>query len=178
MPPLPPFAPETQCPLPGRYPMAWDELESSLVQAAAFRESSTRTGLWAELVQHKALVECKFGSVSRIWLAGSFVSSKLDPSDVDVTYLVDARVHGSVTEQDDIADLANLSDRDWCVKHGMRIDAYILSLSATTDFDSLGVTGAMAPGDAEVFQELGLYDEIWQRCRVKGQRRGYLEVWL
>ncbi|MFD3416763.1 DUF6932 family protein [Streptomyces decoyicus] len=178
MPPLPPFTSDVNCPPPGRYPMVWDELESSLVQAPAFQGSSTRSALWTELVAHRVMVECKFGSVSRIWLAGSFVSGKLDPSDIDVSYLVDARVHGAVTEQEDIADLGNLTDREWCVKHGMRIDASILRLPATTDFKSLGVTGAMAPGDTEVFQMLGLYDEIWQRCRDEGHRRGYVEVWL
>lgn len=179
MPPLPPFAAHTRCPPPGRYPMTWDEVEASLVRAEAFQTSTTRPGLWTELQLHRAQVECVVGSVRRIWLAGSFVSGKLDPSDVDLAYLLDADVYGAVTEPDDIADLDNLSDREWCVKHGMRIDAYILSLPATVDFKDLGLVGAMAPGDSEVFQMLGLYDEIWQRCRVgNGQRRGYVEVSL
>ncbi|MFE3825984.1 hypothetical protein [Streptomyces sp. NPDC059092] len=61
----------------------------------------------------------------------------------------------------------------------MRIDAYLLSLPSTVDFQDLGTVGAMAAGDSEVFQMLGLYDEIWQRCRAgQGQRRGYVEVAL
>ncbi|WSM57639.1 hypothetical protein OG963_30660 [Streptomyces sp. NBC_01707] len=115
----------------------------------------------------------------RIWLAGSFVSGKLDPSDVDLTYLIGADAFGAVTEADDLANLANLTDREWCVKHEMRIDAYFLPLPATVAFEDLGITGAMAPGDADVFQSLGLYDEIWQRCRdSREQRRGYVEVTL
>ncbi|MFF2851603.1 DUF6932 family protein [Streptomyces sp. NPDC058001] len=179
MPPLPPFDPDTLCPPPGRYPMTWDEVENSLVRAETFQASITRSGLWTELQSHRAQVECLFGSVRRLWLAGSFVSGKLDPSDVDLAYLVDAHVFQAVTEVDDIADLANLSDREWCVKHGMRIDAYLLSLPATVDFRDLGLVGAMAPGDSEIFQMLGLYDEIWQRCRMgDGRRRGYAEVLL
>ncbi len=117
--------------------------------------------------------------MTRIWLAGSFVSGKLDPSDIDLAYLIDADAYRGVTEPDEIADLANLSDREWCVKHGMRIDAYLLSLPATVDFRDLGTVGAMAAGDSEVFQMLGLYDEIWQRCRAgHRQRRGYVEVAL
>lgn len=179
MPPLPPFVADTLCPPPGRYPMSWEEVEQSLVRAAALEASSTRSGLWAELQSHRALVECLYGSVARIWLAGSFVSGKLNPSDVDLAYLIDADVYGRVTEPDDIADLANLSNREWCVKHGMRIDAYLLSLPATVDFRDLGTVGAMAAGDSEVFQTLGLYDDIWQRCRPgHGHRRGYVEVAL
>ncbi|MFD3517396.1 DUF6932 family protein [Streptomyces sp. NPDC058657] len=179
MPPLPPFAADTLCPPPGRYPMTWEEVERSLVRETSFQASSTRSGLWDELQAHKALVECLFGSAARIWLAGSFVSGKLDPNDIDLAYLIDADAYGSVAEPDDIADLANLSDREWCVKHSMRIDAYLLSLPATLDFRDLGTVGAMAAGDSEAFQMLGLYDEIWQRCRDgHGQRRGYVEVAL
>ncbi|MFE3830909.1 DUF6932 family protein [Streptomyces sp. NPDC059092] len=112
MPPLPPFASETQCPSPGRYPMRWEDVEHSLVRAATWERSSTRQGLWDELKLHRAGVECLFGSVARIWLAGSFISGKLDPSDIDLAYLIDADAYGAVTEPDDIADLANLSDRE------------------------------------------------------------------
>lgn len=179
MPPLPPFDPGTLCPPPGRYPMTWDEVESHLVRAQDFLQSGTRSDLWDELQFHRAQVECLFGEVRRIWLAGSFVSGKLDPSDVDLTYLVAADTFGAVTEAGDLADLANLMDREWCVKHEMRVDAYLLPLPATVAFEDLGVTGAMAPGDTQVFQSLGLYDEIWQRCRgSRQQRRGYVEVTL
>nr|WP_256103732.1 hypothetical protein [Streptomyces sp. ODS05-4] len=149
------------------------------MQAPEFMHSGSRSALWTELQAHRAQVECLFGHVSRIWLAGSFVSSKLDPSDVDLAYLIDANAFGAITEANDLADLANLTDREWCVKHGMRIDAYCLSLPATEAFQDLGVAGAMAPGDAAVFQRLGTYDEVWQRTRgTRKQRRGYVEVTL
>ncbi|MFE1344532.1 DUF6932 family protein [Streptomyces sp. NPDC058757] len=178
MSPLPPFEQDTGCPPPGRHAMTWDEVEASLVLADRFGSSAVRGALWEELQAHRAMVELLAGRpASRVWLAGSFVSSKLDPSDIDVTYLLEAEAYGAISEQDDLADLANLEDREWCFRNQMRIDAYVLSLPATQDFRSLGVTGAMATGDAEVFQRLGLYDEIWQRCRVgNGRRRGYVEV--
>lgn len=178
MPQLPPFDVDTRCPPPGRYPMAWDEVHDSLVQAESFAASSTRHALWNELACHRAAVEAELGTVERLWLSGSFVSSKLDPSDVDLSYLVDQVTYGEV-DGDGIARLARLFDKEWCVKRGMRIDAYLLKLPATVRFRDLGVTGAMATGDAEVFQMLGLYDEIWQRCRTSDRhRRGYVEVTL
>ncbi|MEU3445759.1 hypothetical protein AB0H29_00745 [Streptomyces thermolilacinus] len=159
--------------------MTCTEVEESLVKAEAFSGSGTRTALWTELQQHFGMVQCLVGSVNRVWLAGSFVSSKPDPSDVDVTYLLDADVYRAVSAvADDVADLHNLADREWCFKHNIRVDAYILSLPATQDFNALGLTGAMATEDAEIFQQLGLYDEIWQRCRVGKGRRGYVEVTL
>ncbi|MEV7830396.1 hypothetical protein AB0P12_07165 [Streptomyces subrutilus] len=176
---LPPFEQDTGCPPPGRYALTWDEVEASLVMADAFKASTVRRVLWEELNYHKTLVECLAGSINRIWLAGSFVSAKPDPSDIDVTYLLEASSYRAISEQGDLTDLANLEDREWCVRQGMRIDAYVLSLPATQDFRSLGLTGAMATEDAEVFQQLGLYDEIWQRHRAGGgRRRGYVEVSL
>ncbi|MFE7462678.1 DUF6932 family protein [Streptomyces sp. NPDC057499] len=180
MSPLPPFDPETQCPPPGRFPVTLAEVEEALVRADAFKGSTTRPELWEQFATHRQMVECLVGSVGRLWIAGSFVSGKLDPSDVDVTYLLEASAYQAVAQDpDDVAYLYNLADREWCAKQGMRVDAYILSLPATEEFAALGLTGAMATEDAEVFQQLGLYDEIWQRCRMgNGRRRGYVEVTL
>ncbi|MFD5111375.1 DUF6932 family protein [Streptomyces sp. NPDC058391] len=102
---------------------------------AGYGLPAARPPSWNELHTHVALVTTVVGAVNRIRLAGSFVSGKLDPSDVDLAYLIAPEV-----------------------------------------FDSI----AMAPGDDEVFQQLGLYDEIWQRCRTGSSagRRGYVEVTL
>ncbi|MFD8809909.1 DUF6932 family protein [Streptomyces sp. NPDC059627] len=185
MTPLPAFDPVTECPPPGRFPLTWDEVESELVKADNFAGSSTRGGLLEELRFHFALVEMATGAVGRLWLAGSFVSGKLDPEDVDVTYLIPPDAYArAVTDADIVDDLDNLGTKDWCVRHDMRVDAYVLRLPETEDFHALGVTGAMAPDDHKVFEDLGVYDEIWQRCR-SGQngipreaRRGYVEVLL
>jgi hypothetical protein len=179
MPPLPAFHPDTACPPPGRFPMTWEEVETSLVRADCWKHSSTRTELWIELRLHLTLVDMVVGGVDRVWLAGSFVSGKLDPSDVDLAYLIAPEAFDSIeTDQESIDHLDNLGTSEWCVRQKMRIDAYMLRLPSTSDFRDLGIAGAMAPGDDEVFRELGLYDEIWQRCRAAGgtARRGYLEV--
>jgi hypothetical protein len=165
--------------------MTWDEVESELVKAERFAASSTRRGLLQELQTHCSLVELAVGAIGRLWVAGSFVSRKLDPEDVDVTYLISPDAYAQADEDPDTADdLDNLGTKDWCVRHGMRMDAYVLRLPETADFHALGVRGAMAPSDHKVFEELGVYDEIWQRCRSgqngipSGARRGYVEVLL
>ncbi|NGO10077.1 hypothetical protein G5C60_21400 [Streptomyces sp. HC44] len=185
MSPLPVFDPVTECPPPGRFPLSWDEVESELVKAERFAESSTRRALLQELELHFALVEMATGVVGRLWLAGSFVSGKLDPEDVDVTYLIPSDAYSRTNEDPEtVDDLDNLGTKDWCVAKGMRVDAYVLRQPETADFRSLGVTGAMAPSDHKVFENLGVYDEIWQHCRSgqngipSGARRGYVEVLL
>ncbi|NGO47145.1 hypothetical protein G6048_35285 [Streptomyces sp. YC419] len=155
------------------------------MSAEHFSASSTRHALLQELRIHFALVEVATAAVGRLWLAGSFVSGKLDPEDVDVTYLIPSDAYAQATEDPDtVDDLDNLGTKDWCVRHGMRVDAYVLRLPETTDFHALGLTGAMAPDDHKVFEGLGVWDEIWQRCRSgangipDGARRGYVEVLL
>ncbi|WP_443080072.1 DUF6932 family protein [Streptomyces sp. P9-A2] len=185
MSPLPAFDPVTECPPPGRFPLTWDEVESELVKAAYFTDSSTRGHLFGELQTHYAMVELTTGAVGRLWLAGSFVSGKVDPEDVDVTYLIPPDAYARAMADADTVDyLDNLGTKDWCTCHAMRVDAYVLCLPETEDFRSLGVTGAMTPSDHKVFESLGVYDEVWQRCR-SGQngiperaRRGYVEVLL
>lgn len=181
MPALPAFSSVTSCPPPGRYPMTWDDVEAELVRAEAFSSSSTRPELWDELQVHLASVSSVLGGVERLWMAGSFVSSKINPGDVDLAYLIRPDLFDAIADDPESIDhLDNLGTREWCVKQGLRVDAYMLRLPRTADFKALGVTGAMAPGDDEVFQKLGLYDEIWQRCEADGSnaRRGYVEVSL
>ncbi|MFI7347120.1 DUF6932 family protein [Streptomyces sp. NPDC049936] len=185
MPSLPAFDPVTECPPPGRFPLTWDEVESDLVKTECFTHSSTRGQLLGELRTHHALVELATGAVGRLWLAGSFVSGKVDPQDIDVTYLIPPGAYArAMADADVVDDLDNLGTKDWCTRHNMRVDAYVLCLPETEDFRSLGVAGAMASGDHKVFENLGVYDEVWQRCRSgqngipEGARRGYVEVLL
>lgn len=185
MPALPAFDPVTGYLPPGRFPMTWDEVEDRLVSADRFGQSTSRQDLYSQLEVHRSLVELATGAIGRLWLAGSFVSAKADPGDIDVTYLIPPDAYDRVDADPDTADqLDNLGTRDWCVLNDMWIDAYVLRLPETMTFRDLGVTGAMAKGDHEVFRRLGIYDEIWQRCREgtnnvpAGTRRGYVEVLL
>ncbi|MFX4293875.1 DUF6932 family protein [Streptomyces bohaiensis] len=178
MPPLPTFLSATGCPPPGRYSATLEEVEAALVQDPLLSGSDTRAAIWSEFEAHRALIDCYVGSINRMWLAGSFVSNKMNPADLDVAYLLDAAAYHAVVDPNEVRDLRNLGDREWCIKHGMRVDAYLLQLPETEDFRDLGISGAMKKGDREAFQQLGLYDEIWQRRRSKGERRGYVEVTL
>lgn len=62
-----------------------------------------------------------------MWVGGSFVSDKSDPGDVDVTYLVGAQAFDRL-DQETLSYLDDLTLRGYCVRHGMRVDAYLLRL--------------------------------------------------
>lgn len=120
MSPLPPFLPATDTLPPGRFPLPWAEVETELVKSERFTGSRTREELFEEWKIHYAAVEAVLGSVSRIWLAGSFASGKIDPCDVDVTYLIAHDVYDAQASDLDNADyLDNLATRDWCATQGM-----------------------------------------------------------
>lgn len=121
-------------------------------------------------------------------MAGSFVSSKLDPSDVDVFYGFDPDAYDAL-DSDDLLYVGQLCARESCIKRfKMRVDAYFTRLPDHLQVDDLR-PGQMSERNLQAFQSLGLYDEIWQRARriPPGRdgnatpreliRRGYLEVW-
>jgi hypothetical protein len=140
-----------------------------------------RQWLWDEWMQHRALVEATAGGVTRIWVGGSFVSNKPDPSDVDVTYLLSAEIYDRLGREE-LADLDDLTERSWCVEKHMRVDAGVVRLPEEVPVpDMLPSLFSQVTNDS--YRDLGRYDEVWQCTRASGMargkvRRGYVEVLL
>lgn len=173
----------------GRYPARAEEVRDHFVAAEIFSESRCRAELWEHWTTHVQLLEALMGREPRTWMAGSFVSAKLDPSDIDVFYGFDPGAYDEL-ENEDLAYLDQLCTRESCIKSfGMKIDAYFTRLPDHLPVDDLR-PNQMGAHNLRAFQSLGLYDEIWQRGRrapVEGStnstvqdpiRRGYLEVRL
>ena len=186
---IPPLDPTTGSLPPGRYLTCADEVHDQFVTAEIFSESHSRSGLWVNWVEHVRLLEALMGCEPRTWMAGSFVSSKLDPLDIDVFYGFDPGAFDAL-DREDLVYLAQLCTRESCIKQfNMRIDAYFTRLPDHLPVDDLRPQ-RMGAQNLQAFQSLGLYDEIWQRERraLAGEstlvpvqdhiRRGYLEVRL
>ncbi|MFE4520112.1 DUF6932 family protein [Kitasatospora sp. NPDC056783] len=161
----------------GRYAATRDEVIDRFVLHEDFDGSSTRQALWDEWELHLMFVEAALGTMPRAWLAGSFVTQKAEPADVDVFYGFPADWYDRLDQQD-VDSLADLLEHSWCRSHGMRVDAYAVRLPDSVHFDDLRA-GQLSARNIQAFQSLGLYDEIWQRSRSGiAVRRGYLEVQL
>ncbi|CAL9306364.1 hypothetical protein SUDANB148_04067 [Streptomyces sp. SudanB148_2056] len=118
-----------------------------------------------------------------MWIGGSFVSDKSDPGDIDVTYLIEARMFDAL-DPETLTDLTDLTMADLCREQDMRVDALILRLP-----DRLPVS-QMAPSLLQdkagtSFRDIGLRDEVLQCIKPEfvhstpgEQRRGYVEVLL
>ncbi|MFF9329459.1 DUF6932 family protein [Streptomyces sp. NPDC014776] len=177
---LPSLDPATGLLPPGRYAATLDELYSTLVVSTG---SAIRREIWEEWSTHRTMVETQVGEISRMWVGGSFVSNKLDPSDVDVTYLVSAH-HYDALDQETLVDLDDLTDAGWCADVGMRVDALILRLPKRLPVSQMAPR-LLDRETSESFRDLGLYDEVCQAIKPPAAhsvpselRRGYVEVLL
>ncbi|WP_425274451.1 DUF6932 family protein [Streptomyces zinciresistens] len=177
---MPTFNPLTGLLPPGRYAASLDELYTTLV---ASTHSAVRSEIWEEWTTHHRLVEAQVGEVTRMWMGGSFVSTKRDPSDMDVTYLVKAQFYDDL-DRETLTDLADLTDAAWCVEQGMRVDALLLRLPQRLSVSQLAPS-LLDEKTSESFRDLGLYDEVCQAIKPQSVhsvpsdlRRGYVEVLL
>ncbi|CAM5543196.1 hypothetical protein GCM10010329_27600 [Streptomyces spiroverticillatus] len=169
---------------PGRYAADLQMLKSIFVSGPGFAGSTTRAELWNEWENHRSTVEAMTGNIARIWIAGSFISSTLNPQDIDVTYLIPPDAYDQM-DSETVDFLDQLTDRAWCVSHDMRIDSYALRLPDEMEFWTI-TPSLLTPESSQAFRDIGLYDEIWQRTRANSHgpgyagklRRGYVEVQL
>lgn len=166
---------------PGRYSASLEELHALLVASMG---SPTREELWEEWERHRAVVSAFAGEITRVWVGGSFVSAKPDPSDVDVTYLLRAEAYDRL-DRETLVYLDELTLRAWCVDNDMRVDAHLVRLPERMAVSEM-LPSLLQRRTSESFRDIGLYDELWQCTRgasgsngTPGElRRGYVEVLL
>ena len=146
-------------------------------------DSDVRGEIWEEWTEHRAMVEALVGGISRMWVGGSFISNKPEPSDLDVTYLVSARYYDRL-DRETLTDLDDLTLRGWCIEQGMRVDGHLLRLPERLEVSQMSPR-LLTKGASESFRDLGLYDELWQCIKPASAqstpgdlRRGYVEVLL
>lgn len=86
---------------PGRYSCTLTGVEDLLVHHPTFDESTTRQEIWNNLLdflaaftaveeRHRAVLPGRL--IDRVWIGGSFVSTKLDPRNADCTLWLNGEV--------------------------------------------------------------------------------------
>lgn len=193
---LPSFTASGYPPL-GRFSVSFNEAESLLVSAPKFADSSTRATLWDGLHSYldrfltleDTYAEALDGLtlVHSLWLGGSFVSTKLDPGNIDATLLIDVRAERAVRGRPGSKWLTD-AFKSWDSirrKYGVS--------PVRVGYQPVGHVFRLEHMTAEertYFMQRGVWDDWWQRCRLPGQAdrfpsaasavpaRGYLEVRL
>jgi hypothetical protein len=183
-------------PNPGRARITFDKARALLVDDAAFAGSLTRSKLWdglEEYVGRFLALEEKHAEalgdqvlLRTLWLAGSFVSGKVDPDNIDVTVCVDDDARVTLKGKAGSGWLVKAFQRQTC-KEQFGVSPLELRYRRVVSVFQTRVTDA---ADRAYLQDRGGWDDWWQRCRdpeaetgeptlaTVEARRGYLEVVL
>ena len=177
--------------LPGRYLASIEEVEARFVVHRDFASSASRGAIWQGFERYLAVwiaLERDFGVqlLRSVWLAGSFISSKLDPSDIDVTPVVDRLAIDGLSGRPGSRRLRDLIGHRRRVAETFRVEPFPLRwcrIASTLYPDRLDA------GERDYLVARGALDDWWQRIKPSGgdgpptaadadARRGYLEVIL
>lgn len=165
----------------GRYECTEDEVRTAFVEHPDFGSSITRANIWNDWETARETV-ASLVKIHSVWIAGSFTTSKKDPGDMDVVFLV----NGPEFDALDVREKAIVglfgTGSAGARQHGLQVDSYMIPWHSfpmpRPDRDPL---------QAQYFTSRGYWDDFWLRSRSgpKGSppvhqdaypKRGYLEV--
>ncbi|MBK1784713.1 DUF6932 family protein [Prauserella cavernicola] len=146
---------------PGKHVVTIDEFHTHFVDA--FGDSTSRKRLFVRWQRHREALSSVLPIHSQ-WINGSYVTSKINPGDVDVVTLFDGEAFDGLAPGLQQMVGAMLAGKQ--TKHVWGIDSYALPIYP--DGHSL------AP---ETLKAKDHWDWFWQRIKdVEGAEKGYLEV--
>lgn len=181
-------------PPPGRTQLAWGDAEAALVHDPCFSSSANRPRLWENLSLYIAnfldlqdLYARRLGDlrlVPFVWLGGSFVSSKIDPRNIDVVVAVDLNARDLIKGNPGAGWLHKAFMRESVLHHYDLSPLELPYRLVASPFRSHLLNGA----DQKYLRERGAWDDWLQRERdpdhpdagpstaTAAARRGYVEV--
>lgn len=174
---------------PGRYSCDFGEAEDLLVNSPALAMSTTRADIWLNfgkfLTEFLALETkypdlCESPLLDRVWLGGSFVSTKLDPRNIDATVFLNAATMKALRGNPGSGIFTKSREswlRDFSVSP-LFVEYHPVAKIFNRD--------KLEDHELAYFADRGRWDDWWQRCRL-GEKtapsvesayaaRGYLEV--
>lgn len=171
----------------GRHRVDIADVEQRFVLDPQYSASSTRVEIWEQFGDALELLRGAV-RVHAAWLSGSFLTSKIDPQDVDALFLISGRDYLKAdvpTRQivDSFIDTVPDALGNPVRRHGFaRVDSFIHHWRPWDNPSPQGPDGRL-----EYCAYRGYWDDFWQRTR-KGAKtdpatwrdgipaRGYLEV--
>lgn len=177
---IPPFVGTSGLLPRGRFPTTEAEIQGRFVSDQAFQGSQTRKQIWADFLAARAALAALM-PVLAAWIGGSFTTSKVDPGDIDVVWLLDHSKYATLDPlSQTIVTLFGLG-KALHSHTGWMIDSYIYRWVPIPDFVPTD------PGHVEVVAGRGYWDDFFLRQKQQPKhmpstnadtvpRRGYLEV--
>lgn len=154
---------------PGRYKTSFSEVQDIFVP----NDNDRRIGIWHDFLLATEFLQKALGGMHSVWIGGSFTTSKSDPSDIDVTYVVKYETYLQAKENEyGKAALSILGSRGPQPEVFEHVDAYLITMPPTDGLNE----------PAWYMQDRGYWDQFWSKTRYDDRsncpypQRGYLEV--
>ncbi|MEV6763493.1 hypothetical protein AB0N16_23235 [Streptomyces sp. NPDC051105] len=168
-----------------------------LVSAPEFEDSTTRTELWGGLHDYldpfltleDTYTDALGGTplIHSLWLGGSYVSTKVDPANIDVTLLVDTRAKCAIRGKPGSKWLTTAFQSRARMREKFGVSPLRIGYQPVA---RIFEPERFTPDERTYFTQRGAWDDWWQRRRLPGTNdrspseesatpaRGYLEVRL
>lgn len=160
----------------GRWVCSPDELKAAFVDP----DTGVREAIWADWVMLRDALRSVVGEIAACWIAGSFVSDKATPGDIDCVWIVDAARWVQAWNSADLPVRQFLNDAakgQIKPQHNIQVDSYVLEWMPSPG------PNPVVGGDS-YYGNRGYWDSLWVRVKDPDDRldsiprRGYLEVIL
>jgi hypothetical protein len=177
---IPPHDPVSGCIPPGRYSTDLFEIRRTFVDPFGAEPASVRQRLWDGLnsylegwneAQEKAGVNLLLG----LWFSGSFITTKPEPSDIDLTAIYDATAMSSMEGKRGSRELRKLAGLRYRDKQSEKYGVQVFPLPWRPIASTLH-TEKMNLHDTQYLVRLGALDDFWQRKPPKEKGAPNLEV--
>lgn len=169
----------------GRHSATISEIQDSYVLGSRFETSTTREEIWKDWTEATRRLN-EIVPIICVWIAGSFITNKLDPSDLDCVYWLDSdHVAEAWTTGAYAQNLLTIFSEKGSVKthFNLKVDTFIGC------WESLPEPSISNQMNWKYHRVRGYWDDFWQRERITPDphpktradsilRRGYLEVIL
>lgn len=149
-----------------------------MTSAPAGRE--LRHELWDEFIRATNAIR-SVSPVAAAWIGGSFLSSRSNPSDIDVVYWLRAEDYDRVQDDSLKKRLNIFRGEQQLFRKNIRVDSYVMDWRPRSSAKPVGVL------EQEPLAHRGYWDDWFQRQKTESwngvgsdplPRRGYVEVIL
>jgi len=160
----------------GRWVCTPDEVEAAFVTP----DTGVRQAIWEDWKVLHAALRMVVGEIAACWVAGSFVSDKATPGDIDCVWIVDAQrwVQAWNAADPQARQLLFEAAKGYIKpRRNIQVDSYVLEWMPSPG------PNPVVGGDS-YYGRRGYWDDLWVRVKDPDQRldsiprRGYLEVIL
>ncbi|WP_020419051.1 hypothetical protein [Amycolatopsis sp. ATCC 39116] len=170
----------------GRHHCTIEEFRSAFVDAEQFTGTQRRKEIWTHWERAKVVLG-RLVPVYAAWISGSYVSSKPEPDDMDIVFVIDGLAAERLVADEPTRArylTAFAQGKRFHQPAGRRLDTYLVQWRPI-----LKPGPTMTDDEVSYYQSRGHWDDFWQRCRAGAKdspivvadtipQRGYLEVKL